>query len=566
MGAVELAAAAPGAPAISSAGGTPLRPGLVATPLPQTITCTQLSTRNLPFLSEHRVHGYTVVPGVAYLELLLASAAHGPEAADPSIADLSLHQPLVLPDGAPRHVQTTIDPPNADRSRTARLYSQDPANLNTWHHHVTATLRPAKESLETTINVNVDEIRARCAIGLSQSEFYERLWPANFEIGDSFRLIDQVQLGNGEALARVSVPSPEVGARRDGVRAELLVLDACVQVLVAAATGSPGTDLPGTDLPRTDVPGTEVIGGQRPVALGTGYRALRVERPFVASSWVWCHAVHRDEGPLGTAGDLQVLDESGLLLAEILGVEFRRVTPSTLEALAGGANGAQRADERPHPPPRAQLASAGYDECKHLIEQYLVDQLGNLLRLPDNDVELDRPLVDLLDSLMLAEVHTYLQSDLGSAVPMEALLEVPTVRELAARLATEIDGSEITVDAGAAFSSTAQMSVAALLEKSRLSPDFSVLRVGAASRHRPPASLLTGATGFLGAFLLHELLEQTDNTVLCLVRSPSQRCRSRAGQTKPAEIWATTRGPDVGGPDRASPGRPGRAAARPRSG
>lgn len=38
----------------------------------------------------------------------------------------------------------------------------------------------------------------------------------------------------------------------------------------------------------------------------------------------------------------------------------------------------------------------------------------------------------------------------------------------------------------------------------------------------PEAVLLTGATGFLGAFLLHELLQQTQATVYCLVRSPSK--------------------------------------------
>ncbi len=38
----------------------------------------------------------------------------------------------------------------------------------------------------------------------------------------------------------------------------------------------------------------------------------------------------------------------------------------------------------------------------------------------------------------------------------------------------------------------------------------------------PNAVLLTGATGFLGAFLLHQLLTQTQATVYCLVRSPSQ--------------------------------------------
>ncbi len=110
-----------------------------------------------------------------------------------------------------------------------------------------------------------------------------------------------------------------------------------------------------------------------------------------------------------------------------------------------------------------------------------------MLKLPRGEVELDRPLVDVLDSLMLAELHTYLQSDLGSAVPMQALLEEPTVRELAARLATEIAGNEITVDANAVFPSTSRMSVAALLEKSQLSPDFALQRVskGPGNEHVP---------------------------------------------------------------------------------
>ncbi|NBE56632.1 thioester reductase domain-containing protein, partial [Streptomyces boluensis] len=39
----------------------------------------------------------------------------------------------------------------------------------------------------------------------------------------------------------------------------------------------------------------------------------------------------------------------------------------------------------------------------------------------------------------------------------------------------------------------------------------------------PRHVLLTGATGFLGAFLLRELLTRTDATVHCLVRGPAQR-------------------------------------------
>jgi amino acid adenylation domain-containing protein/thioester reductase-like protein len=37
----------------------------------------------------------------------------------------------------------------------------------------------------------------------------------------------------------------------------------------------------------------------------------------------------------------------------------------------------------------------------------------------------------------------------------------------------------------------------------------------------PQSILLTGATGFLGAFLLHELLQSTQSTIYCLIRCPS---------------------------------------------
>lgn len=43
----------------------------------------------------------------------------------------------------------------------------------------------------------------------------------------------------------------------------------------------------------------------------------------------------------------------------------------------------------------------------------------------------------------------------------------------------------------------------------------------AAAAFAPRAAFLTGATGFLGAFLLDELLRQTSGPVFCLVRAPS---------------------------------------------
>ena len=51
----------------------------------------------------------------------------------------------------------------------------------------------------------------------------------------------------------------------------------------------------------------------------------------------------------------------------------------------------------------------------------------------------------------------------------------------------------------------------------------------------PAHIFLTGATGFLGSFLLHELLEQTQAEIYCLVRAANLRKvrRSSTGRSPP---------------------------------
>jgi len=53
-----------------------------------------------------------------------------------------------------------------------------------------------------------------------------------------------------------------------------------------------------------------------------------------------------------------------------------------------------------------------------------------------------------------------------------------------------------------------------------LDPDIVPQGRDRALEQPPTAILLTGATGFLGAFLLYELLQQSQATIYCLVRSP----------------------------------------------
>jgi len=58
-------------------------------------------------------------------------------------------------------------------------------------------------------------------------------------------------------------------------------------------------------------------------------------------------------------------------------------------------------------------------------------------------------------------------------------------------------------------------------EQDRILPE-EICPEGSPTKTLPRRILLTGATGFLGAFLLNELLQQTDAEIICLIRAESQ--------------------------------------------
>lgn len=91
----------------------------------------------------------------------------------------------------------------------------------------------------------------------------------------------------------------------------------------------------------------------------------------------------------------------------------------------------------------------------------------------------------------------------------------PSKRELLARRLQQAKRREPATELGGRAMSVEAMTAEAALDPA-IDPASAV----------PPAAepaniLLTGATGFLGAFLLHELLQQTKAQICCLVRAPN---------------------------------------------
>ena len=116
----------------------------------------------------------------------------------------------------------------------------------------------------------------------------------------------------------------------------------------------------------------------------------------------------------------------------------------------------------------------------------------------------------LLASRLLTQIHQEFHVELS----LSALFEAANVSELAQTI-------EQVRQEGNSSLSTKRTTIN-LWDEVKLDPAIAPIGVSPAGTIPPRTILLTGATGFLGAFLLYELLQQTSANIYCLLRSPGQ--------------------------------------------
>ncbi|MGF1523406.1 MAG: amino acid adenylation domain-containing protein [Leptolyngbyaceae cyanobacterium] len=115
----------------------------------------------------------------------------------------------------------------------------------------------------------------------------------------------------------------------------------------------------------------------------------------------------------------------------------------------------------------------------------------------------------LLITQLLAQVRDTFQVDIS----LRSLFDLPTI----SNLAEKIQQLQLTApDPKASAAQKINLQAEAVLD-----PDIRPTGIAHNPNTLPAAIFLTGATGFLGAFLLYELLMQTQATIYCLVRSAS---------------------------------------------
>ncbi|GAB1541134.1 hypothetical protein NUACC21_38040 [Scytonema sp. NUACC21] len=163
-----------------------------------------------------------------------------------------------------------------------------------------------------------------------------------------------------------------------------------------------------------------------------------------------------------------------------------------------------------------QLNDTSATQPQELLIGYIQEQIVKVLEIDSFQyLDPDKPLNELrLDSLMNIDLKNRIDTELGVNIPIDIFIGNFNISQLANLLLQQLATKGTLVSKPFSAELAADLNSEAVLD-SLIFPEKPIDSFVT----EPAAIFLTGATGFLGAFLLQELLLQTQANVYCLVRS-----------------------------------------------
>jgi acyl transferase domain-containing protein/acyl carrier protein len=260
-----------------------------------------LADTRLASLSECRVGGTSILPAAVYVEMARA-VGRDAVGATVGVRSLRIHEPVVTLDGTPPTLQMVVTPDGAADPviQVFRLSGQADANTPML---LASGQVASQQSQEPDAAEPLEDLMARCPRGLGGESFYAAIRDTGLVIGEGFRPVHRLWIGEGEALAELHLPDAVSGS--GGYLIHPALLESAFQLLAAA-------------LPRRP------DGLLLPVAFEAGYVAA------LPAGTCWAHARVRRHDSVGCEGDLTLRTGSGGLMASFRGLRLEVVSQARI--------------------------------------------------------------------------------------------------------------------------------------------------------------------------------------------------------------------------------------------
>jgi acyl transferase domain-containing protein/acyl-CoA synthetase (AMP-forming)/AMP-acid ligase II/acyl carrier protein len=267
-----------------------------------------LGIETCPWLDGHRVQGVSLLPGSAYVEMLLFAAREALGSSELQIKTLELRQPLVLPASSEPILQMlgTEEQPGRLKIKIASRSSAEA--FETWRVHAEGVVIRLNAERSGCMHLDVEAIVPRLGPEEAPDALYEALALSGVELGPAFRGLEVVRAGRNEAFGKARLPS---SVSLSSFVAHPALLDAAVQLVGAAGLIAAPED-------------------ETMTWMLAGIESLTLHRPLAGT--VWCHAQLLDEVTPGRRRARCIIaDEQGVvaLTSELV---FRRTAFGALSA------------------------------------------------------------------------------------------------------------------------------------------------------------------------------------------------------------------------------------------
>ncbi|WP_324190928.1 SDR family NAD(P)-dependent oxidoreductase, partial [Nocardia nova] len=213
--------------------GHPLLSAVVPAPDGDGFRLTGRLSPTVPWFADHVVHGRTLLPGAAFVDLAVRA---GDEAGTPVVDELSLLAPLPLDRGA-RQLHVIVGTEHPDGRRPVRIYARpDAAEPAPWQLHAEGLL-----ARETADALRDDDPWPSHAEPVRRDDPYGLLDTRGYRYGPSFQGLQQVRRAGDHTYAEVTLPE---NVEPGGYGIHPALLDAVLHAVLPEATENGATPLP----------------------------------------------------------------------------------------------------------------------------------------------------------------------------------------------------------------------------------------------------------------------------------------------------------------------------------
>jgi acyl transferase domain-containing protein/acyl carrier protein len=180
----------------------PMLGAVIALPGSDSIVLTgRLCAQAQPWLADHVVKGSILLPGTAFAELAIKA---GDESGCPTIAELTIERPLILPGHGGAALQVLVGPDEAGR-RAVSVYSraEDAPAEAPWLKHATGVLTAAVAAAAGSL----DSWPPEGALEIDLEQAYDRLSARGYGYGPAFQGLQAAWRRGDEIFAEVALPA-----------------------------------------------------------------------------------------------------------------------------------------------------------------------------------------------------------------------------------------------------------------------------------------------------------------------------------------------------------------------